>query len=128
MLEFVFSIYFCMLCVNLESNLACTILFAPSISLLRVLKQDRMAETKNWTPQAVISTAGEETVQDVIRDQALAHPDAPAVCFGKIMYSYHQLDAISSCLATYMGTRNSISSDDIIPILCEKVSTDISRL
>lgn len=60
-------------------------------------------------------------VQDVIRDQAITRPDAPAISSAHVAYTYAQLDALSSRLADHICSSNAVKPDDIIPILCDKV-------
>lgn len=62
-------------------------------------------------------------VQDVIRDQVLANPHAPAVYSQNGHLTYKELDDTSSRLAQHIVERG-IRRDSIVPILSEKVSND----
>lgn len=80
------------------------------------LKSD--STTKSLTePPPVVN----RLVQDVIRDQAVACPSAPAICSASVYLTYKELDDLSSRLALHIGSFG-IGPNSIVPILCDKVS------
>ncbi|KAI3320740.1 amino acid adenylation [Xylariaceae sp. AK1471] len=58
-------------------------------------------------------------VQDVIGDQAVAFPDAPAICSASVHLTYRELDLLSSRLAAHIATFG-IRPNSIVPILSDK--------
>ncbi|CAJ2511765.1 Uu.00g073900.m01.CDS01 [Anthostomella pinea] len=68
--------------------------------------------------------AANRLVQDVIRDQAMARPYAPAICSANVYLTYQELDQLSSRLATHIGTFW-IRPDSIVPIIFDKSATTI---
>lgn len=60
-------------------------------------------------------------VHDVIKDQAVARPDAPAICSESVYLTYNALDQCSSRLATHISNYG-IKPNSIVPIISDKVS------
>jgi amino acid adenylation domain-containing protein len=63
-------------------------------------------------------------VTDLIQDQVLARPDAPAICSWDAYYTYRDLDTLSTQLS-YRLSELGVGPDVIVPILCDKSAITI---
>ncbi|KAE8146387.1 hypothetical protein BDV25DRAFT_143753 [Aspergillus avenaceus] len=73
---------------------------------------------KLWDWNETVPTAAESCVHDLILQQALKQPDAPAVCAWDGNLTYRELDKLSSCLAYYLVGK--IEPNSVIPLCFEK--------
>jgi amino acid adenylation domain-containing protein len=75
---------------------------------------DRIRHLNRSSPQAV-----ERCAHEVIQEQCLARPAAPAVCGWDGNFTYGELDHISTCLAQKFQTQG-IAPEEFVPVLMDK--------
>ncbi|EAQ90170.1 hypothetical protein CHGG_06789 [Chaetomium globosum CBS 148.51] len=73
------------------------------VSSLDCMSQNNLDRVREWNDSYSIQPV-ERCVHDVIADRVLEQPEAEAVCAWDGSLSYHELDAATSTLASWLGT------------------------
>ncbi|KAL3473907.1 hypothetical protein BJX99DRAFT_260890 [Aspergillus californicus] len=82
-----------------------------------LLSPEDLTDLRIWNPNLLASD--EQCAHEVIQDNAMTQPHAPAVCAWDGEFSYHELDAHASSLACTLISRG-VSPETLIPLYFEK--------
>lgn len=87
------------------------------VNCLDLVSEAQKTRIQAWN--AVIPTAVERCVHEIIQEKALTHPDAPAVCSWDGNLTYSELDVLATRLARHLAGLG-VERDSLVPFCFDK--------